>query len=55
MTLLSSISKDSIKYKIIKGSVNSDIYLNFIKSNKEYYKNKNLVKNNTIIHHSKKS
>ena len=54
MTLLSSISKDSIKYKIIKGSVNSDIYLDFINSNKEYLKNINLVQDNVRIHHSKK-
>jgi transposase len=54
MTLLTSISKDSIKYKIIKGSVNSDIYLNFIDKNKEYLKNRNLVQDNARIHHSKK-
>ena len=30
LTLLSSISKDRLKYQIIKGSVNSDIYLKFI-------------------------
>jgi transposase/DNA-binding protein Fis len=54
LTLLSSISKDSIKYQIIKGSVNSDIYLNFIDKNKEYFKNRNLVQDNARIHHSKK-
>ena len=54
MTLLTSISKDFIKYKIIKGSVNSDIYLNFIDKNKEYLKNRNLVQDNARIHHSKK-
>lgn len=54
LTLLSSISNDTIKYKIIKGSVNSDIYLNFIESYKELYKNKNLVQDNARIHHSKK-
>jgi transposase len=54
LTLLSSISKDTLKYKIIKGSVNSDIYLNFIESYKESYKNKNLVQDNARIHHSNK-
>ena len=54
LTLLSSISKDSLKYIIIKGSINSDIYLKFIKDNKEYYKNRNLVQDNARIHHSKK-
>lgn len=54
MTLLSSISKDSIKCKIIKGSVNSEIYLDFINQNKEYLKNRNLVQDNARIHHSKK-
>ena len=54
LTLLSLISRDSIKYTIIKGSVNSTIYLKFIKDNKEYYKNRNLVQDNARIHHSKK-
>jgi hypothetical protein len=54
LTLLSSISKDSIKYQIIKGYVNSDIYLNFIDKNKAYFKNRNLVQDNAKIHHSKK-
>ena len=52
-TLLSSISKDSIKYIIIKGSVNSIIYLNFLNSIKDKLKNRNLVQDNARIHHSK--
>ncbi len=54
LTLLSSISKDTLKYQIIKGSVNSDIYLKFIADNKDLFKNKNLVQDNARIHHSKK-
>ena len=54
LTLLSSISKDTLKYQIIKGSVNSDIYLKFITDNKDFLKNRNLVQDNARIHHSKK-
>ena len=54
LTLLSSISKDSVKCKLIKGSVNSDIYLDFISSIKDYLKDRNLVQDNARIHHSKK-
>ena len=54
LTLLSSISKDTLKYQIIKGSVNSDIYLKFITDNKDSLKNRNLVQDNARIHHSKK-
>ena len=54
LTLLSSISKDSIKYIIINRIVNSKIYLDFINKNKEYLKNRNLVHDNSRIHHSKK-
>jgi transposase len=54
LTLLTSISKDTLKYQIIKGSVNSDIYLKFITDNKDLFKNRNLVKDNARIHHSKK-
>jgi len=54
LTLLTSISKDTLKYQIIKGSVNSDIYLKFITDNKDLFKNRNLVQDNARIHHSKK-
>ena len=54
LTLLTSISKDTLKYQIIKGSVNSDIYLKFITDNKDFLKNRNLVQDNARIHHSKK-
>jgi transposase len=54
LTLLSSISKDTLKYQIIKGFVNSDIYLKFIADNKDLFKNKNLVQDNARINHSKK-
>ena len=54
LTLLSSISKDSIKYKIINGSVNSDIYIDFINDIKSYVKDRNIVQDNARIHHSKK-
>ena len=54
LTLLTSISKDTLKHQIIKGSVNSDIYLKFITDNKDLFKNRNLVQDNARIHHSKK-
>ena len=54
LTLLSSMSKDTIKYTIIKGSVDSDIYLKFINDNKDNYKDRTLVQDNARIHHSKK-
>jgi len=54
LTLLSSISKDSVKCKLIRGSVNSDIYLDFISSIKDSLKDRNLVQDNARIHHSKK-
>ena len=54
LTLLSSISKNFIKYIIINGVINSEIYLDFINQNKEYLKNRNLVQDNARIHHSKK-
>ena len=52
-TLLSSISKNTIRYRILEGSVNSEIYLKFISDNKEDFKNTNIVQDNTRIHHSK--
>ena len=52
-TLLSSISKNTIRYRILKGSVNSEIYLKFISDNKEDFKNRNIVQDNARIHHSK--
>ena len=52
-TLLSSISNDSIKCTIIKGSVNSRIYLNFLDSIKDKLKNRNLVQDNARIHQAK--
>jgi len=54
LTLLSSISKDTIKYTIIKGSVNSDVYLKFISDNKDLYINRSIVQDNARCHHSKK-
>ena len=38
----------------VKGSVNSNIYLNFIDKNKAYFKNRNLAQDNVRINHSKK-
>lgn len=53
-TLISAISKDSIIfYKIINGSLKSDIYLNFIKSNIEYFRNKTILNDNVSSHRSK--
>lgn len=52
-TLLSSISKNTIRYRILEGSVNSEIYLKFISDNKEDFKNRNIVQDNARIHHSK--
>jgi len=52
-TLLSSISKNTIRYQILEGSVNSEIYLKFISDNKEDFKNRNIVQDNARIHHSK--
>ena len=54
LTLLSSISKDTIKYRIIKGSVNSDVYLKFISDNKDLYKNRSIVQDNARCHHANK-
>jgi transposase len=53
LTLLSSISKNTIRYQILEGSVNSEIYLKFLSDNKEDFKNRNIVQDNARIHHSK--
>jgi len=53
-TLLASIDKtEGIKYEIIKGSVDRNIYLDFITKHKTYFENKTLVQDNARIHHAK--
>ena len=52
-TLLAAISNSKIVgYKIIKESVNATIYLDFLKTNKEIFKNKILIQDNARIHHA---
>ena len=54
-TLLSAINKNGfINNKIIDGSVNSDIYLDFFKNNINNFKNKYILHDNARIHHTKK-
>ena len=54
-TLLSAIDKNGfINNKIINGSVNSDIYLNFFYDNIDKFKNKYILHDNARIHHTKK-
>jgi hypothetical protein len=52
-TLLAAISnKNIVNYEIINESVNKNIYLDFIKKNKEIFKNKVIIQDNARIHHS---
>ena len=52
-TLLAAISNTKIvNFKIIKESVNAPIYLDFIKTNNENFKNKILIQDNARIHHA---
>ena len=54
-TLLQAITKNGVlESEIIKGTVNAEIYLNFIKkiSLNPFYKNKNIYQDNARIHHA---
>lgn len=52
-TLLSAINKSGfVANKIIKGSVNKDIYLNFFEENIHHFINKHIIHDNARIHHS---
>ena len=52
-TLLAAISnKNIVDYEIIKESVDRNIYLNFIKKNKNNFRNKIILQDNARIHHS---
>ena len=52
-TLLAAINnKQLVSYKIIDGSVNTDIYLNFIKENTNIFKNNEIYQDNARIHHA---
>ena len=54
LTLLSAINKDGfVQNKLIEGSVDSNIYLSFIKDNLENFKNKCILHDNARIHHTK--
>jgi len=45
-------NKKIIKHKTVKGSINKEIFLQFIKTNLEYFKNKYILLDNARIHHS---
>ena len=54
VSCLSAISTDGfIIYKLFKGTVNAESYLDFIKDNLEYFKKKILLQDNARIHHAK--
>ena len=54
VSCLSAISTDGfIIYKLFKGTVNAESYLDFIKENLEYFKKKILLQDNARIHHAK--
>ena len=53
ITFLASMSNEQVRYTLIEGSVNSKLYLDFIKQNNNNFKNKNIVQDNARIHHAK--
>ena len=54
LTLISAISKNGIvANEIVDGSVNREIYLNFLQKNKSILENKVVVQDNARIHHAK--
>ena len=53
-TLLAAVTKEGfVDKKIINGSVNGEIYLDFFKENIQTFKNKNILHDNARIHHYK--
>lgn len=53
-TLLAAMSNNKIvAYKVLEGSVNMHIYLEFIKENIDIFKNKKIIQDNARIHHAK--
>lgn len=50
---LISIKKEILIKKIVKGTVNGQTYLDFIKENIDILKNETLIQDNARIHHSK--
>jgi transposase len=53
VTLLASMSKKNIICQFFESSIDSEKYLDFIKDNKQFFENKNIVQDNARIHHSK--
>ena len=53
-SLLMTISnKKVIDYQINDTNINSEVYLNFFKKNKEVFKNKKILQDNVRFHHAK--
>ena len=53
-SLLMAISnKKVIDYQINDTNINSEVYLNFLKKNKEVFKNKKILQDNVRLHHAK--
>ena len=53
-SLLMAISnKKVIDYQIYDTNINSEVYLNFFKKNKEVFKNKKILQDNVRFHHAK--